>query len=465
MKNLKFVFVAVVLIISNISKAQQRISIEEYVNTYKEIAMEEMKRTGVPASITLAQGILETENGNSELVKKSNNHFGIKCKEDWKGPSVSHTDDAPWECFRKYETAEESYRDHSNFLRTRKYYASLFDIDPSDYKAWAYGLKKAGYATNPQYAQQLIKYIETYNLQQYSLIAMGKQQKEEELFVKNDTPAIPVSNTSAVIVQEKKDEIVVIENAPGVTLTEEKNKPANKKAPENKTVLTKEEPVTINEPKENKNTKVILPEEKKPEPIVGIKPAVKEEVNAVYPEGVFKINDTKVLYAAQGTSLLAIAEQNAVPLNYLLDFNDLKNSNVVENGQLIYLQRKRRQGTVATHTVKANESLYDIAQTEGIRLEALLQYNLLSNPSQQVAEGESLNLQGMATEMPKLKTAQAVAANAVSSTGGQKTHVVEAKETIYSISRKYNVPVNLLMDWNKMKGYDVKIGQELIISK
>lgn len=463
MKNLKVVFVAVVLILSNIAKAQ-RISIEDYVNTYKEIAMQEMKRTGVPASITLAQGILETENGNSELVKKSNNHFGIKCKEDWTGPTVSHTDDAPWECFRKYGTAEESYRDHSNFLKTRKYYASLFDIDPADYKAWAYGLKKAGYATNPQYAQQLIKYIETYNLQQYSLIAMGKMKKEDEVFAKNDQPAVPESNAASVVTQEKKDGIAVIENAPGVTLTEEKNKPANKKEKiQEKTVLTKEEPVNINEPKE-KDATVIMPAEKKPEPIVGIKPVVKEE-KAAYPDGVFKINETKVLFATKGTSLLAIAEQNAVPLNYLLDFNDLKNSNVLENDQLLYLQRKRRQGTVSTHTVKPNESLYDIAQTEGIRLEALLQYNLLSNPSQQIAEGELLNLQGMATQMPKLKTAQTVSANAVTSTSGQKMHVVEPKETIYSISRKYNVPVNLLMDWNKMKGYDVKIGQELIISK
>lgn len=463
MKNLKVVFVAVVLILSNIAKAQ-RISIEEYINLYKEIAMEEMKRTGVPASITLAQGILETENGNSELVKKSNNHFGIKCKEDWKGPTVSHTDDAPWECFRKYESAEESYRDHSNFLRTRKYYASLFDIDPTDYKAWAFGLKKAGYATNPQYAQQLIKYIETYNLQQYSLIAMGKMQKQDEVFAKSDEPAAPVTNSSSVVTQEKKDGIAVIENAPGVTLTEDKNKPANKKETiQEKTVVTKEEPVIGNEPKE-KETTVSKTAEKKPEPIAGIKTVVKEE-KAAYPDGVFKINETRVLFAAKGTSLLAIAEQNTVPLNYLLDFNDLKNSNVLENDQLLYLQRKRRQGTTATHTVKNNESLYDIAQTEGIRLEALLQYNLLSNPSQQIAEGEVLNLQGMAAQMPKLKTAETVTANAVTSFVSKKTHVVEAKETIYSISRKYNVPVNQLIAWNNLKGYDVKVGQELIISK
>ncbi|MBI2729508.1 MAG: glucosaminidase domain-containing protein [Sphingobacteriales bacterium] len=448
MKNLKVIGVAAVLFLSNAIKAQY-ISIEEYVNTYKEMAMEEMKRTGVPAAITLAQGILETENGNSVLVKKSNNHFGIKCKEDWKGPSVSHTDDAPWECFRKYESAEESYRDHSNFLKTRKYYASLFEIDPTDYKAWAYGLKKAGYATNPQYAQQLIKYIETYNLQQYSLIAMGKMQKQEEVFSKTEQTKTPQpiiteqkKETVAVKEPEQKEAIKVIQSAPAVTLQQEKP-----------IVLPKKEDI------------IARKEEVVNKPVIET-PAVVKEEKLIYPQGVFKINETRVLFAAKGTSLLAIAEQNSIPLNYLMDFNELKNSNILENDQLIYLQRKRRQGTAPTHTVKADESLYDIAQNEGIRLEALLQYNLLSNPSLQVQVGESLNLQGMADRMPQLKSpAMTISANNVSSSKGQKTHVVEAKETIYSISRKYNVPVNQLMDWNKMKGYDVKIGQELIIAK
>lgn len=129
-----------------------------------------MKRMGVPAAITLAQGILETESGNSDLVKKSNNHFGIKCKANWTGASVSHDDDAAGECFRLYKNAEESYRDHSNFLRGSDRYSFLFKLDVRDYKGWAYGLKKAGYATNPAYPQILIKHIEQYNLQQYTLL-------------------------------------------------------------------------------------------------------------------------------------------------------------------------------------------------------------------------------------------------------------------------------------------------------
>ena len=152
----------------------QQVSVERYIDAYKDIAIREMKRMGIPASITLAQGILETESGNSDLVKKSNNHFGIKCKSSWSGSSVSHDDDASGECFRKYNTAEESYRDHSNFLRGSDRYAFLFKLPVSDYKRWAHGLKKAGYATNPAYPDILIKNIEKYNLQQYTLIGVGE---------------------------------------------------------------------------------------------------------------------------------------------------------------------------------------------------------------------------------------------------------------------------------------------------
>lgn len=136
------------------------------------MAMIEMKRSGVPAAITLAQGILETESGNSELVKKSNNHFGIKCKAEWSGETVYHDDDELGECFRKYDSTIQSYRDHSDFLRTRAHYAFLFSYDPVDYKSWAHGLKKAGYATNPKYPQILIKTIEDYHLNDYTAQAL-----------------------------------------------------------------------------------------------------------------------------------------------------------------------------------------------------------------------------------------------------------------------------------------------------
>jgi LysM repeat protein len=161
--------IAIVFLLGALQATAQTITPEAYIELYKDMAIREMKRMGVPASITLAQGILETESGNSPLVKKSNNHFGIKCKSSWTANGVSHDDDAPGECFRQYASAEESYRDHSNFLRGNSRYAFLFKLDVKDYKGWAHGLKKAGYATNPAYPQILIRNIEKYNLQQYTL--------------------------------------------------------------------------------------------------------------------------------------------------------------------------------------------------------------------------------------------------------------------------------------------------------
>src|SRR6476660_9666277 len=188
MQNKKFaVLLAFVLSFTfTVSYGQSADAILAYISRYKELAIAEMKRTGVPAAITLAQGIHETEAGTSVLVKKSNNHFGIKCKDEWRGQSVSHDDDARGECFRKYTATEDSYRDHSDFLKNRPNYASLFTLDPTDYQGWAYGLKKAGYATNPKYAQILIKLIQDYNLEDYTLIAMGKMKGDDALAKNNE---------------------------------------------------------------------------------------------------------------------------------------------------------------------------------------------------------------------------------------------------------------------------------------
>jgi LysM repeat protein len=166
-----------------IVRAQQSELVKTYIDTYKEIAISEMQRSGVPASIKLAQGILETTAGTGDLVLQSSNHFGIKCKTNWTGETVKHDDDLRNECFRKYANAEDSYRDHSDFLRGNQRYAFLFNLDPTDYKAWAYGLKKAGYATSNKYAQALIKLIEDYDLNSYSYIAMGKMQDPNQAIV------------------------------------------------------------------------------------------------------------------------------------------------------------------------------------------------------------------------------------------------------------------------------------------
>lgn len=141
-------------------QAQRKISREEYIQTYKDWAIQDMKKNGIPASIKIAQGLLESADGNSKLAVDANNHFGIKCHSDWDGPRVFHHDDARNECFRKYDSPLLSFEDHTTFITSRSRYQQLFNLDPTDYKGWAHGLKKAGYATNPQYPQLLIKVIE-----------------------------------------------------------------------------------------------------------------------------------------------------------------------------------------------------------------------------------------------------------------------------------------------------------------
>ncbi len=162
----------------------------EYIKKYAPIAVSEMHRSGVPASITLAQGMLESRYGLSSLAADGNNHFGIKCHRNWSGKTMRVNDDAPNECFRVYGNAEESFRDHSDFLRYQDRYKSLFELKPTDYKGWAKGLKKAGYATDPKYAEKLIKIIEDYHLDKYDTGDVPQEtpikiEKKAQVEVKN----------------------------------------------------------------------------------------------------------------------------------------------------------------------------------------------------------------------------------------------------------------------------------------
>lgn len=178
----------------NVLSAQKQSSTSEYIQQYKDIAIREMQQYHIPASIKMAQGILESASGNSKLAKEARNHFGIKCKKTWTGPTFIQDDDAKDECFRKYETVLDSYEDHSQFLKTNARYSELFTLEISDYKGWAKGLKKCGYATNPQYAQLLIKTIEDhklYELDKGGAILAAKPK------VKNSTkPRTPRSKSS-----------------------------------------------------------------------------------------------------------------------------------------------------------------------------------------------------------------------------------------------------------------------------
>jgi LysM repeat protein len=294
-----------------------------YITQYADIAINEMVRTGVPASIKIAQGILETQAGKSKLVAESNNHFGIKCKSNWDGPKVYHDDDAQGECFRKYKDAISSYKDHSDFLKLQPRYTSLFELDVDDYKGWAWGLKKAGYATNPIYAETLIKFIEDYQLNILNDYAEDEEQEKYDL-------------------SEYIGEITKNGLTPSTVTTKSSSSFSNKKIS--------------------------------------------------YPEDVFKINNVKVIYAPEGTSLLAVAKKYKIALPKLLSYNELLKSNsVLKKSELVFLQPKKSVGNKSIHRVKRNESLRDISQHEGIKLASLLQYNQLKAKSK-LKVGQKLNL-------------------------------------------------------------------------
>ena len=189
MKKLKLFLILIISCLTLQAQTRNK-QYENYIKKYRELAVEEMKKYHIPASITLAQGLLESGAGQSTLARKSNNHFGIKCGSDWRGKTVSHDDDARGECFRAYKHPKESYEDHSKFLAGRSRYASLFKLKITDYKGWARGLKKAGYATNPRYADQLIGIIELYELHKYDeknyLKWIKKNPNPHQTYIAND---------------------------------------------------------------------------------------------------------------------------------------------------------------------------------------------------------------------------------------------------------------------------------------
>ncbi len=170
-----------------------------YIDSYKAIAKNNMVQYGIPSSICLGQGILESGAGTGPLSAIANNHFGIKCHQDWNGPSVKYDDDAAQECFRKYNQASESYNDHALFLKSRKWYDPLFKLEKDDYKGWAKGLKAAGYATDPKYPEKLIGIIERYHLDQYDAEVLGKEYV---------APVAPVAPISQPVVKKKEYEVV-----------------------------------------------------------------------------------------------------------------------------------------------------------------------------------------------------------------------------------------------------------------
>lgn len=301
---------------------------KKYIERYSELAVDEMYRSGVPASITLAQGLLESGYGLSELAVKSNNHFGIKCHNTWTGAKVYHDDDARGECFRKYDTPEESFRDHSDFLRYRDRYKFLFDLDVTDYKSWAYGLKKAGYATDPKYPSKLIKLIEDYSLYEYDREkpkVRTKSRSKSKSKIKSRSRKKDMSGTD--------DEVV-----------------AKVEIPQSPTVIEQVRPLTDSQ---------------------------RHVFSFSLSREMYSQNGVAFIYAAQGDTYRSIAKANNLFLKELLMFNDLREEEPLAPGTVVYLQKKKNMAPVGLdrHVVEDSQSLRDIAQRFAIKMEKLCQLN------------------------------------------------------------------------------------------
>ena len=358
------------LVIAQATNAQ-RLTTEQYISKYKDIAISEMKRMGIPAAITLAQGILESETGNSDLVIRSNNHFGIKCKNTWTGAVVYHDDDATGECFRSYTSAEDSYRDHSNFLRGSQRYASLFNLDASDYKAWAYGLKKAGYATNPQYPAILIKNIEQYNLQQYTLAGVK--------FLPIFNPSgynIPGSD-SMIINMDVADETIDTATSQSILDIPLKVISINQR----KCVLAqKGTSFLLIATRNNINLDKLLEyNELAEDGILG-------KAQYVFLEKKSKTGEMDEYIVQPGQSLYDISQVNGIQLQNLIDYNKLSDGQRPEPGTRLYLRLAKKNvaaygnsGKIRFHQVGPKEGLFAIAKKYKVTVDQLREWNGLEN--------------------------------------------------------------------------------------
>lgn len=316
MKNILTILLALCVSFAAFASQNNKTPQEKYIEKYAPLAVSEMYRSGVPASITLAQGMLESGNGQSELARMSNNHFGIKCHNNWKGGKVYYDDDAKGECFRKYSHPSESYRDHSDFLRFRDRYKFLFDYRVTDYKAWAHGLKKAGYATDPAYPKKLIKLIEEYDLKQYDRkpASFGRSYNKKD---------------------DKKED----------------KKPAKQQElPLSPTVI---EQVKVLDEKQ------------------------REVFHFSFERKIYTQNNVPFVYAEDGDTYATIAASHNLFVREILKFNDLKKDCPLTPGTVVYLKPKKKAAAkgVDKYVFESGDNLRDVAQRFGVRLESINRLN------------------------------------------------------------------------------------------
>jgi len=383
-----FMILCMALWIPQILKAQKipaKTTTLIYIDQYKEIAVAEMKRTGIPASITLAQGIIESNSGESNLAANFNNHFGIKCKSDWKGETTNQDDDTKQECFRVYPSAIYSYIDHSNFIKTRPNYASLFELDPVDDSAWAYGLKKAGYATASDYPKKLLKVIDDYELSQYNFpeLANEKDSAVTEApathLIQYDTTKPSLNKISGIetVSPSLKSAPIPVNSLTTITLN---TKDTSLKT--NSSTKPSTSSSSISESKVKEKTEVTGPANMSA-PITANSLITtplntkKEESNNnnSYPNKPFKINQVLVIWATKGASFLQIAKEHNIPLYKIFKYNDIAESDLVNQSQLVFLAAKKKVGATTFHVVQKDETWHSISQIEGIQLSFLKSYN------------------------------------------------------------------------------------------
>jgi len=318
---------------------------QEYIAKYSRIAVEEMYRSGVPASITLAQGLLESGCGRSELAVKANNHFGIKCH-DWKGPSMRFDDDRKRECFRKYEHAEASFKDHSDFLRYRDRYKFLFELNTTDYKGWAYGLKKAGYATDPKYSEKLIKLIEDYELSRFDTASSDDFAGPASELSDRKTGSAGTNKASGEKKRRKRDRV---RDKSGMKTSVS----ASKQIPDSPAFL--EAPVPLEKDRA-------------------------EKFSYSLSRRLYSQNNVPFVYSVAGETYSVIAKKYDLFLSEILKYNDVHSDKELASGTVVYLQAKKKKA--ARHVDKfiadGGESLWSISQRFGIRMSALEKLNGLA---------------------------------------------------------------------------------------
>lgn len=313
-KGLKYIVFLSVLLwhISSFSQEKSQATID-YIEKYCKIAMLEMQEYKIPASITLAQGILESGSGNGELAKKSNNHFGIKCHNSWDGKRTYHDDDEKGECFRVYDSPAESYRDHSIFLSSGQRYAFLFDLKITDYKGWAKGLKKAGYATLPVYANVLIKLIETYDLTKYDQQAL---------------------------------------KGPKIVIKKDKRKNNNNSKDKQRVA----------------STEVYVPYKLTDAEIVD------KLYDGRY---VRENNGVKFIYAKEGDDVYVLSDKMEIYDYQLVKYNNLGKRRSFKEGEIVYLEQKKRKASrkYKYHTIQKGETLSYVSRLYAVKLESIFKMN------------------------------------------------------------------------------------------